>query len=284
MIGEIAVVEFERVSIAFDDAVVLREVSFSVRAAHMTILLGASGAGKSVILKIILGLLKPDSGRILLDGRRLDSMSEDELRAVRPAIGMLFQEGALFDSMTVAENVGYGMAEDTGLTPGDVQRRVEEVLTHVGLGAYLERMPAELSGGERRRVALARAMAPRPRLLLLDEPVSGLDPITARVVDDQIIAARDLQHAAEVLVTHSVRDALYMATHQAVRTPDGPAVVPLDPYGGQPATFLMLRDGRIYFQGTAAELRASDDPYLKAFLSDGTAALMNRAPAVARTA
>ena len=157
-------VVFEKVSLAFDDNVVLREISFSVPAGHMTILLGASGAGKSVVLKLILGLLKPDSGVIRINGERIDNMTEREMMRVRDDIGMLFQESALFDSLTVAENVGYSLYEETDMPADQVRRRVEEVLGFIGLEEYIDRMPSELSGGQRRRVAIARAMAARPRL------------------------------------------------------------------------------------------------------------------------
>ena len=170
---EVPAVELEDVSLAFDDNVVLGGLSFAVRAGHMTILIGASGAGKSVVLKLILGLLKPDSGAIRVNGERIDNMTEVQMMKVRADIGMLFQESALFDSLTVAENVGYRLYEETDIPADQVRRRIEEVLGFIGLEEYLDRMPSELSGGQRRRVAIARAIAARPRLLLFDEPTSG---------------------------------------------------------------------------------------------------------------
>jgi phospholipid/cholesterol/gamma-HCH transport system ATP-binding protein len=172
-------VVFDNVSFSFDEHVVLRDVSFSVPSGRMKILLGASGAGKSVVLKLILGLIRPDAGAIVVNGRRIDRLTERELLHVRADIGMLFQESTLFDSLTVAENVGYRLYEETDMPADDVLRRVQEVLAFVGLGEYLGRRPSELSGGERRRVAIARAMAAKPSLLLFDDPTTGLDPIIA---------------------------------------------------------------------------------------------------------
>jgi phospholipid/cholesterol/gamma-HCH transport system ATP-binding protein len=266
--GHVDAVEFERVSMAFDGNVVLRDLSFSVPAGHMTILIGASGVGKSVVLKLILGLLKPDSGVIRVNGERIDSMTETKLLRVRDDIGMLFQESALFDSLTVADNVGYKLYEETDMPADQVRRRVEEVLRFIGLEEYIDRMPSELSGGQRRRVAIARAVAARPRLLLFDEPTSGLDPITAKTVDAEIIKLRDVQHVTSILVTHQLQDAFYVATHQAVSRNGQLAIVMADKHTAEEATFLMLKEGQVYFKGTAAGLRASTDPLLRTFLSD----------------
>ncbi len=186
-------VVFDRVSFAFDEHVVLRDVSFSVPKGSMRIVLGASGTGKSVMLKLILGLIRPGAGRILLNGQRVDDMTERERMRTRAAIGMLFQESALFDSLTVAENVGYRLYEETDMPMHQVRRRVEEVLDSVGLEDYIDRMPSELSGGQRRRVAIARAMAANPNLLILDDPTFGLDPITATTIDDEVVKLRDLK-------------------------------------------------------------------------------------------
>ncbi|MBI3263021.1 MAG: ATP-binding cassette domain-containing protein [Acidobacteria bacterium] len=208
--------EFDRVQLAFDDVVVLREVSFTLLTGHTKIVLGASGAGKSIMLKLILGLLRPDGGVIRVDGRRVDQMSERELMEVRANVGMVFQEGALFDSLTVRENVGFKLYEQTRIPLEEVDARVGEVLGFVGLGEFIDRMPSELSGGQRRRVAIARALAARPGVLLYDEPTTGLDPLTATTVDVEIV---------------------------------------------------MLREGRLVFEGHASELRHSRDEYLQAFLS-----------------
>ena len=262
------VVVFDDVSLAFDDAVVLRNISFTLLAGHTKIILGASGSGKSTTLKLILGLLTPDSGVIYVNGRRIDRMSEAELMAVRADLGMVFQEGALFDSLTVAENVGYKLYEETLMPADEVRKRVEEVLGFIGLGDYIDRMPSELSGGERRRVAIARAMAAKPRLLLYDEPTTGIDPITAITVDNEIIKLRDLENVSSILVTHQLRDAFYVATHEAVRRDDGLVLMrPADEYKCEEAEFIMLKEGRIAFEGHAAELRAASDSYLRSFLS-----------------
>ncbi len=256
-------VEFDDVSLAFDEQVVLRGVTFSVPQGSMRILLGASGSGKSVILKLILGILRPDTGRILVNGERIDRMSERDLLRVRGDIGMLFQESALFDSLTVEENVGYRLSEEAHLPADQVGARVAEVLGFIGLGEYTDRLPSELSGGQRRRVAIARAMAAKPGLLLFDDPTTGLDPIIATTVDDEVIKLRDLQHATSILVTHQIRDAFYVATHQAVRTEGRLRIVPA---ATDRATFMVLHDGRIYFEGTGAKLLASPDPFLRHFL------------------
>jgi phospholipid/cholesterol/gamma-HCH transport system ATP-binding protein len=262
------VVEFDHVSLAFDDKVVLRDVSFALNAGHTKIILGASGAGKSITLKILLGLLRPDAGAVSVNGHRVDKMSEDELRAVRGDLGMIFQEGALFDSLTVRENVGYKFYEETDMPLEEVDRRVEEVLGLVGLTEHIDKMPSELSGGQRRRVAIARAMSFKPGILLYDEATTGLDPITATTVDDEIIKLRDREHVTSILVTHQLRDAFYVATHMAGRGAGGDiAIVPATPEPERETELLMLRDGLVCFEGDAAELRKSADPYLRQFLS-----------------
>src|SRR5688572_12441933 len=182
-----AAVTFDNVSLAFDDHVVLRDVSFTVPKGTMRVVLGASGTGKSVMLKLMLGLIRPDAGTITVNGERVDNRSEDDLLRIRTDIGMVFQEMALFDSLTVAENVGYRLYEETDTPLDAVRQRVEEVLGFVGLGEFIDRMPATLSGGQRRRVAIARALASQPSLVLLDDPTTGLDPIIAASVDDEIV-------------------------------------------------------------------------------------------------
>jgi phospholipid/cholesterol/gamma-HCH transport system ATP-binding protein len=259
-------VVFDHVSLAFDEHVVLRDVSFVVPKGSMRILLGASGAGKSVVLKLILGLLCPDAGKIYVNGQRIDNMKERDLLAVRADIGMLFQESALFDSLTVADNVGYRLYEEMHLPEEEARRRVEEVLSFVGLGEFGGRMPSELSGGQRRRVAIARAMASNPHLLLLDDPTTGLDPIIASSVDDEIVKLRDIQRVTSIVVTHQIRDAFYVAEHEAVRK-DGHIEIVEAPEGAAGrAHFMVLHDGRIMFEGTGPELLASEDEYMKEFL------------------
>ena len=261
------IVVFDGVSLAFDDKVILHDISFTLLSGHTKIFLGASGAGKSTILKLILGLLRPDEGVIWVNGERVDAMTEDEIMAVRGDLGMVFQEGALFDSLTVAENVGYKLYEETDMPLDEVRRRVEEVLGFVGLGEHVDKVPSDLSGGQRRRVAIARAMSYKPRILLYDEPTTGLDPITANTIDDEIIKLRDLEDISSIVVTHQLRDAFRIATHEAIRTEQKMRIVPADERKSEEAEFIMLKDGRIHFEGHAADLRASTDPYLTAFLS-----------------
>ena len=262
--GRVAVA-FHDVSLAFDDTVVLDRLSLELPRGAMRIVIGASGSGKSVLLKLILGLIRPDSGEIFVNGRRIDNLPERELLALRGDIGMLFQESALFDSLTVGENVGYRLYEETSMPRAEVRARVEEVLAFLGLSEYIDRLPSTLSGGQRRRVAVGRAMAARPHLLLFDDPTTGLDPIIATSVDDEIVKLRDLEHVSCLVVTHQIRDAFYIATHEAVVV-DGQVVVRTVAGGDARARFLVLKDGRIRFEGTSAELAASQDPFLKEFL------------------
>jgi phospholipid/cholesterol/gamma-HCH transport system ATP-binding protein len=259
-------VVFEHVSFAFDDNVVLKDVSFAVPEGSMRILLGASGAGKSVILRLTLGLFRPDGGRIYVHGARVDDMPERDLLKLRADIGMLFQESALFDSLTVGDNVGYRLYEETDTPNDEVRRRVEDVLGFMGLGEYLDRLPSELSGGQRRRVAIARAMAAKPSLLLLDDPTTGLDPIVATTIDDEVVKLRDLERVTAVVVTHQIRDAFYVATHRAVRNNGSVEIQPLPDDAPPLADFIVLHEGMIRFEGTSAELLASPDEYLKELL------------------
>jgi len=259
-------VVFENVSLVFDDHVVLRDLSFELARGSMTFLLGASGTGKSLTLKLILGLLKPDAGTIIVNGHRVDAMPEQELLSMRADLGMVFQENALFDSLTVAQNVGYRLYEESDTPEEQVRARVEEVLGFVGLTEFIDRMPSTLSGGQRRRVGIARAMASRPSLLLFDDPTTGLDPVIAASVDEQIIKLRDLEHVTSIVVTHQIRDAFYIAEHEAVRKDGEVEIVDAATAKDQQADFMVLHEGRIHFRGSGAELLASDDPYLKEFL------------------
>ncbi len=262
------VIVFENVVLAFGDNVILKDVSFELRAGYSKIFLGASGAGKSTILKLILGLLKPNAGKIWVNGVRVDTLSEAEMMAVRDDVGMVFQEGALFDSLTVRENVGYKLYEESDMELEAVHRRVEEVLGWVELEEHIDKMPSQLSGGQRRRVAIARAMTFQPRIILYDEPTTGLDPITSITIDDEIVKMRDIEGVSSIMVTHQLRDAFWVAEKMAVRGDDGKVhVVPATPEKMAQTEFVMLREGVIAFEGTAAELRAATDPYLQLFLS-----------------
>jgi phospholipid/cholesterol/gamma-HCH transport system ATP-binding protein len=261
------VVVLDGVSLAFDDKVILKNVSFTLIAGHTKIILGASGAGKSITLKIILGLLRADGGVVWVNGARVDQLTEEQMMGVRADIGMVFQEGALFDSLTVRENVGYRLYEETDMPLDEIDRRVREVLGFIGLSEFIDSMPSALSGGQRRRVAIARAMAAKPKLLLYDEPTTGLDPITATTVDDEIIKLRDLENVSSIIVTHQLRDAFYLATHRAVQVNGEIRIVPAVDDKEREAEFLMLRDGLIVFEGDADSLRQSPDTYLRTFLS-----------------
>lgn len=263
------IIVFDGVSLAFDDKEILRNVSFTLKTAHTKVFLGASGAGKSTILRLILGLLKPDSGRIFVNGARVDNMKEDDLMKVRADLGMVFQEGALFDSLTVRENVGYKLLEESDVPLEDVNRRVEEVLGFVRLAEFIDRMPSELSGGQRRRVAIARAMTAKPRILLYDEPTTGLDPITSLTIDEEIIKLRDIEGVSSIVVTHQLRDAFYIAEHMAMLNGREVAFDRSPPRKADEAEFIMLKDGEIGFEGNASELRqiAATDAYIQSFLS-----------------
>ena len=261
------VVVLDRVSLAFDEKVILRDVSFTLLPGHTKIILGASGSGKSTILKLILGLLKPDGGRIFVNGERVDTMSEHQMMTVRADLGMVFQEGALFDSLTVAENVGYKLFEERKLPIDEVRARVEEVLGFVRLDDFIDRRPSELSGGQRRRVAIARAMAAKPGVLLYDEPTTGLDPITATTIDEEMVKLRDLEGVSSIIVTHQLRDAFFVAEHEAIRSGSDIRITRADAQKSDEAEFIMLREGVIGFEGNAAELRAAQDDYIRRFLS-----------------
>jgi phospholipid/cholesterol/gamma-HCH transport system ATP-binding protein len=261
------VVVFDHVSLAFDEKVVLRDVSFTLRRGRTKIILGASGSGKSTILKLIVGLLRPDDGTIHVNGQRVDRMPERELMAVRADVGMVFQEGALFDSLTVAENVGFKLAEQSDLSSDDIDRRVEEILGFMGLAEFSDRMPGELSGGQRRRVAIARSMASKPGILLYDEATTGLDPVTAITVDEEMVKLRDVENVSSIIVTHQLRDAFFVATREAVRENGRLGIAPASPEKCEEAEFIMLKDGLIIFEGNAGELRAAKDPYIRNFLT-----------------
>ena len=262
------VIVFDHVRLAFDEKVVLKDVSFTLGKGHTKIIIGGSGSGKSTALKIAIGLLKADGGAVWVDGQRVDQLTERQMMPVRANLGMIFQEGALFDSLTVRENVGYKLYEETKMPLDQVDARVEEVLGFIGLAEHIDKMPSELSGGQRRRVAIARAMAFKPATLLYDEATTGLDPILATTVDDEIIKLRDLEDVTTVIVTHQLRDAFYVATHMAERDANGAVrIVPATPAKEREAEFIMLRDGLIIFEGDADALRRSRDPYIKEFLS-----------------
>ena len=263
------VIVFDHVELAFDDKVVLRDLSFTVIKGHTKIILGASGSGKSTALKIIVGLLKADAGVVWVNGQRVDQLTEGQLMEVRRDLGMIFQEGALFDSLTVRENVGYKLYEETNLPLAEIDERVEQVLGFIGLAEHINKMPSELSGGQRRRVAIARAMAFKPSIMLYDEATTGLDPITATSVDEEMVKLRDLEGVASIIVTHQLRDAFFVAEQAATNTNGQVAFAHASRDKADQAEFIMLKDGRIHFEGNASELRvaATTDGYIRSFLS-----------------
>jgi phospholipid/cholesterol/gamma-HCH transport system ATP-binding protein len=259
------VVAFRHVSIAFDGPPVLEDVSFSVAAGETRILLGPTGVGKSVLLKLANGLLRPDQGSILLFGEEIASMPEEQLFPLRARIGMVFQEGALFDSLTVRDNVAFQLIQQ--LVPDEeIDRRVRDALRFVELEETFALYPGSLSGGMRRRVAIARALISQPELLLYDSPTGGLDPVTSTNIIDLIVKERDVLHAPSLLVTHRLQDALMLCNHRF--DPQAGHMAPL-PKGETDSntTFLMLHEGRLIFDGSLHELVKSQDPFVREFLA-----------------
>ena len=265
------VVLFDKVNLAFDEKVILRDVTFSVRAGHTKIFLGASGAGKSTILKLMLGLLKPDSGTIWVLGHRVDLMSEARADG-RPAShghGLPGRRALRFVHGRRERRL-QALRRDRACRSTRSEQRVEEVLGFVGLGAHIDKLPSALSGGQRRRVAIARAMAARPTLLLYDEATTGLDPMTALTVDAEIVKLRDLERVTSVLVTHQLRDAFYVATHEARRGADRRASRSSKPAQAkiEEADFVMIREGQVVVRRRRPRsCAARKDPYLQTFLS-----------------
>jgi phospholipid/cholesterol/gamma-HCH transport system ATP-binding protein len=257
---------FEKVSIGFEGNPVLEEISFTLEHGETKILLGVSGSGKTLILKLALGLIKPDSGRIYVLGREITQMKEEDLFGLRRMIGMVFQESALFDSLTVEENVAYRLYEEH-IAYEEIHRRVIEALRFVELEDTVGLYPSELSGGMRRRVAIARAIITEPHVLLYDSPTGGLDPVTSTTIIELLVKQRDVYKTSALLVTHRLQDAVLMATHYFNRQANRMEHIPDGQRGDTHTRFILLRDCRIIFQGTAAELSNSPDPYIRDYLS-----------------
>jgi phospholipid/cholesterol/gamma-HCH transport system ATP-binding protein len=280
-----SVISFKNVYYAYPDTetYALRDISFDVTAGSTEIILGGSGSGKSTILKLVLGLIKPESGVIEVDGEDISGMDEPELMRIRAVIGMVFQEGALFDSLSVAENVGFRLREHESLSEEEFRARVGRMLGFVGLAEYYDRMPSDLSGGQRRRVAVARAMAHQPELILYDEPTTGLDPITGSTICDLIVKLRDLEGVTSVLVTHQLRDAFQVA-QSFVMQKDGELhynrIDELDLLVG--TEFIVLNEGQIVFRGRQKDLWETDEPYVRQFLYGQAPALLNQKPQVTK--
>jgi phospholipid/cholesterol/gamma-HCH transport system ATP-binding protein len=259
------VVVFEDVSIGFDRKPVLENISFEVRSGEMRILLGPAGVGKSVLLKLVNGLLRPDSGRIFVFGKEITAMREADLFELRGSIGTVFQEGALFDSLNVRDNVGYRLTEER-LPEDEITTRAEEALRFVEMEHTLTKFPAELSGGMRRRVAIARAIVTNPKLILYDSPTGGLDPITSTTIIELVMKQRDVSHTSSLVVTHRIQDAFILAKHRFNRTTN--RMEPLPPHQTDPNTsFLMLHQGRLVFDGTTKELVHSDDAFIREYIT-----------------
>jgi phospholipid/cholesterol/gamma-HCH transport system ATP-binding protein len=272
---EAAILRFENVNLHFEDAPALVDLSFEMGAGETRVVLGAAGAGKTMLLKTAMGLQRADSGHILLFGQDVTAMTESQLFKLRANVGILFQEGGLFDSMTVGENVAYPLVNRTGsqdaLPEAELDQRVREALRFVELEQTLDKFPSELSGGMRRRVGIARAIVTRPALVLYDSPTAGLDPITANTIIALIIKQRDLQNTAAIMVTHRYQDGHLMANFRY--NPNSgkiERVTGADGSGGGgnllKTEFFVMNEGRLVFSGAQTELKASQDPYVRKFV------------------
>jgi len=259
-------IEFDKVAIAFDENVVLDGVSFQLAHGETKALFGVAGSGKSTLLKLALGLLRPDSGRIFVMGEEVTRMSEQELFQLRRRVGIVFQESALFDSLKVYENVAFRLMEER-ISAEEVERRVREVLAFVELETTYDMFPSELSGGMRRRVAIARAIITEPEVLLYDSPTGGLDPVTSNTIVELIVKQRDVYKTSALMVTHRLQDAFTMATHQFDKASNQMVVLPKGQRGDVPMSFLILRDGKVIFDGDGHELATSRDEYIREYIS-----------------
>ena len=262
------ILRFEHVNVSFDGVEALRDISFEAGEGESRVILGAAGSGKTVLLKTALGLVKPDSGRIFVFGREISCLSEHELFAIRSRIGMLFQESALFDSMSIEENVAYPLLNQKSIQcpPDEVLPRVRQALEFVELGRTLEKFPSELSGGMRRRAAIARAVVTEPPLVLYDSPTAGLDPITAHTIIALLIKERDTSQTTTLMVTHRYQDGNLIANFRYNSKLE--ALEPASQADGQIArtTFMVMKEGRLIFEGDQDHLEASPDVYISKFV------------------
>jgi|SRR5215472_13118852 len=260
-------IHFENVSIAFEGVPVLNNISFTVDGGQTKVIIGESGSGKTVLLKLAAGLLRPDSGRVIIMGHNLGEMNEVELLDFRRRIGFVFQEGALFDSLDVADNVSFRLREERK-PPRECEARVREALRFVEMEPAYHKFPAELSGGMRRRVSIARALIDQPPIVYYDSPTAGLDPVTSQTIITLILRLRDLSGATSLLATHRLQDAFGLANF--IFEPDADRVLPVwedaDGRHFAPTSVLVIREGKIYFEGETQELLKSEDPYLRQFL------------------
>jgi len=260
-------IEFRDVELAFDDQVILDKVSFSVRRGETKIVLGGSGSGKSTIINLILGLLKPDAGEVLIEGENITDFDDVELMRIRENIGMVFQEGALFDSLSVYDNVAYRLHEGD-IDEDEVEHEVRRMLQFVGLEDAIDKMPIELSGGMRRRVGIARALVGNPDIVLFDEPTAGLDPPTARTICELAIKLRDLEDVSSIFVTHEMDNLEYLTSEYAILDRKGEVHYELE---GERLCLIntevmMLRSGKIIFSGKDEQLHRTQDPYIQKFI------------------
>ena len=258
--------EFDKVSIAFDANVVLDGISFQLPHGETKALFGVAGSGKSTLLKLAMGLLRPDSGRIFALGEEVTRMSEQELFELRRRVGIVFQESALFDSLKVYENVAFRLMEEK-ISAEEIERRVREALRFVELEQTYDMFPSELSGGMRRRVAIARAIITEPEVLLYDSPTGGLDPVTSNTIVELIVKQRDVYKTSALLVTHRLQDAFTMATHQFDKATNQMVTIPKGERGEVPMSFLILRDAKVIFDGDARQLATSRDDYIREYIS-----------------
>jgi phospholipid/cholesterol/gamma-HCH transport system ATP-binding protein len=261
------VIVFENVCMAFEDKVVLDGISFRLAKGETKAIFGVAGSGKSTILKLALGLIKPDQGSIQVLGNSITDKSEEELFDLRRRVGIVFQESALFDSLTVRENVAFRLLEEGEIPEPEIEKRVREALSFVELENTLDLFPSELSGGMRRRVAIARAMITQPEILLYDSPTGGLDPVTSTTIIELIIKQRDVYKTSSLLVTHRLQDAFTMASHYFDRSTNHMQLLPPEARHNVPMCFLILRDGKIIFDGNVRSLAESKDEYIREYLS-----------------
>lgn len=261
-------IEFRDIHLSFDGKKILNGVSFTVRRGETKLILGRSGGGKSTTIRLILGLIKPDSGQIFIDGEDITNFSEQEMMKIRQKIGMIFQEGALFDSLSVYENVAYRLQEQ-GVDEERVETEVRRMLRFVDLEDAIDKMPDELSGGMRRRVGIARALVGDPQIVMFDEPTAGLDPPTARTICELAIKLRDLEDVSSIFVTHEMNNLKYLSSEYAVVNDNGEVV--FEPEGEKLCLIntevIMFRDGKIIFSGSNEQLDKVDDPYIKRFIN-----------------
>jgi phospholipid/cholesterol/gamma-HCH transport system ATP-binding protein len=263
-------VHLENVSKSFDDEQVLRDISLYVGPAECRIILGSSGSGKSTLMKLIIGLVPADSGRITIAGQELSAMTENEMMSVRQMVGMVFQEGALFDSLTVRENVAYRLYDEGGWPEDEIEQQVRQLLSFVELEHTIDMMPSELSGGMRRRVSIARALMGNPRILIYDEPTAGLDPVTARSICDLMIKLRDLEGVTSIVVTSDLSVAFFLSTYSARLDEESQRVIMSAENGDVcfiHTHFSVLKGGGILFEGNLNELREAADPFIQEFIT-----------------